>query len=104
MITANHFTDSAGNPCGGTTFGNGFAIGWQHGPLGRGTERVKANGAFVEDVITAVIDRLEFYQDSRFVCDENASALYCLREALLHLHKRTNRREQQNTEGTNQGN
>ena len=35
LFISNHFTDEDGNPAGGTTFGQGFAIGWQHGPLGR---------------------------------------------------------------------
>lgn len=34
-LQSHHFTDADGNPSGGTTYGNGFAIGWQNGPLGR---------------------------------------------------------------------
>ena len=46
-VTSNHFSDGNGNPAGGTTYGNGFAIGWQNGPLGRGPDRIEPNGAFV---------------------------------------------------------
>ena len=31
-ITSEHWNDANGNPEGGSTFGNGFAISWQHGP------------------------------------------------------------------------
>jgi hypothetical protein len=34
QVIANHFSDADGNPAGGTTFGQGFCIGWQNGPLG----------------------------------------------------------------------
>ncbi len=90
-------------PAGGTTFGNGFAIAWQNGPLGRGPEREEPNGAFVEDVITAALDRIEFYQDGRFACEENARAIEHLKLALQALESRTRRREQQQVEGTHQG-
>jgi len=99
-ITENHFSDENGMPAGGTTFGNGFAIGWQNGPLGRGEERIPPNGAFVEDVIRAAVGRLEYYQNSRFKCAENADALVHLRIALECLQSRTAKREARQVEGT----
>lgn len=87
-IKSEHWLDANGNPEGGTTFGNGFAIGWQHGPLGRCADecevgrfdvpdehaqsctRREPNGAFVEDIIAAAADRLRFYQSGKFYCDE----------------------------------
>jgi hypothetical protein len=99
-ITANHFSDADGNPAGGTTFGHGFCIGWQNGPLGRGDERREPNGAFVEDVIAAAIDRLGFYQRSRFACDANAVAIAHLTAALGELQARTAEREKRAVEGT----
>ena len=114
-IKSEHWNDANGNPEGGTTFGNGFAIGWQHGPLGRhsdkcspaadgpcgeGCTRRAPNGAFVEDVIEAVIDRLEYYQKSKFACDSNAQALLCLKLAASHLQRRTKDREARAVEGT----
>jgi hypothetical protein len=30
-IKTEHWDDANGNPEGGSTFGNGFAISWQHG-------------------------------------------------------------------------
>ena len=115
-IRAEHWNDANGNPEGGTTFGNGFAIGWQHGPLGRhadeclemrppidcaaGCTRREPNGAFVEDIIEAAVDRLRYYQNSRFACTENFEALAALGLALEWLDKRTRNREARAVEGT----
>jgi len=95
-----HFNDVNGNPAGGTTFGTGFTIGWQNGPLGRGEERVDPNGAFVEDIIDAAADRIRYYQDSKFNCERNAKALSCLEQALHELNLRTSDRETRGVEGT----
>ena len=97
-----HWVDDAGNPAGGNTFGNGFAIGWQNGPLGRGEGRRMPNGAFVEDVIDACADRIRFYQGSRFACDRNARALEHLHAALAELGARTREREALGIEGTHE--
>lgn len=114
-IKSEHWNDANGNPEGGTTFGNGFAIGWQHGPLGRHhpscgmkqdgvctpqCTRRPPNGAFVEDIIEAAADRIRYYQGSRFACERNARALYHLEEALAALDQRTRDRESRAVEGT----
>jgi hypothetical protein len=90
-------------PEGGQTFGNGFAIAWQRGPLGKEAERKEPNGAFVDDIIAAAMDRLEFYQRSKFRCEENGAAINYLKGALAILKRRTERRETQGVEGTHQG-
>jgi len=95
-----HWTDADGNPAGGVTSGRGIAISWQNGPLGRGNDRKEPNGAFVEDVITAALGRLEHYQQSKFACSENATAIYNLRMALDALESRTASREDRGVEGT----
>jgi hypothetical protein len=100
MMLSNHFSDSSGTPTGGTTFGQGFAIGWQNGPLGRDGDRIEPNGAFVEHIIEAAIDRLEYYQASRFKSDYNASAIIHLDNALVALNQRTIDREARKVEGT----
>lgn len=102
MIISNHFIDNQGNPSDGTTFGNGFAIGWQNGPLGRGEQREEPNGAFVEDVIKAAIDRVEFYQRSKFACDRNAKTIEHLHAALESQQGRTADRESRRVEGTHE--
>ena len=99
-IKEQHWNDAEGNPAGGSTFGNGFAISWQNGPLGRGEDRKEPNGAFVEDIIRAAAGRLEYYQNSRFACDENKNALHLLGLALEQLLSRTANREARQVEGT----
>ncbi len=105
---AENNTDASGNPAGGFVKGTGIEIGWQDGPLGRvGTdERVEPNGAFVEDVIGAALQRIQHYQNAsegRFRCRENAIAITKLEEALLWLDSRTARRVKENVEGTHEG-
>lgn len=103
-----HWLSPEGNPAGGCTTGTGFTISWQNGPLGRidTPERVGPNGAFVEDVLEAVLDRIKFYQTGsggRFACVENAEAIDHIERALLELDKRTKRRVNAGTEGTHEG-
>lgn len=100
---SHHFTDPGGLPSGGHTYGTGFSIAWQSGPLGRGATRVEPNGSFVEDVIGAALDRIEFYQSTcggKFACDENLAAICHLEAALKMLDARTQRREESGIEGT----
>ena len=95
--------DEEGNPAGGNVVGVGLTISWQDGPLGRGTERKKPNGAFVETVIAAALQRIVFYQtakEGKFNCPENAEALEYLNRALAILDKRTKDREKREVEGT----
>ena len=112
-IHAQHWNDSDGNPAGGSTFGNGFAISWQNGPLGRhasectsggacveGCTRKPPNGAFVEDIIAAALDRINYYQKSKFNCVSNAEAMVHLKAALNSLNQRTAERETRAVEGT----
>lgn len=97
--------DANGNPTGGDVLGTGLKIEWQNGPLGRGEERVEPNGAFVETVISAALQRIEWYQtasNGKFKCRENAIAITKLEEALLWLDKRTRDREARQVEGTHQ--
>lgn len=98
-------TDGSDNPTGGWVKGPGLSISWQDGPLGRDGDRQEPNGAFVETVIDAARQRIEFYQqagDGRFRCRENAIAITKLEEALLWLNKRTRDREARGVEGTHQ--
>lgn len=95
-----HWNDENDNPAGGVSSGKGFTISWQNGPLGRGEDRKEPNGAFVEDVLQAVIGRIKFYQNSKFSCVENARALGHLEEAARLLDDRTRERESRGVEGT----
>ena len=95
-------SDENGNPTGGFVKATGIEIKWQDGPLGRDGDRKEPNGAFVEGVIAAAIQRLEFFQNSKFKCRENALAITKLEEALLWLQWRTINREKRSVEGTHQ--
>ena len=64
--------------------------------------RREPNGAFVEDVIAAAMDRIEFYEASQFACDENKAALKHLDAALAVLDSRTKDREARDVEGTHE--
>ena len=99
-VVSKNEVDEQGNPTGGTVTGTGIDIRWQDGPLGRGTDRREPNGAFVEGVIRAALERLYFYQDSKFKCRENALAITKLEEALHWLNHRTTEREHRGIEGT----
>ena len=95
--------DKDGNPAGGKVAGAGLLIEWQNGPLGRGEARVNANGAFVETVLSAVLQRIQYYQETtngKFKCRENAIAITKIEEALLWLDKRRRDREERQVEGT----
>lgn len=99
-LTSHQFYAANGAPDGGQTFGPGLCIAWQKGPLGRGADRQEPNGCFVETVIRAAIDRLEFYQSGKFQSDFNAIAIRHLTSALTALHARTIEREDRGVEGT----
>lgn len=102
-IVHNFQLNANGNPAGGTTTSLGVDIEWQDGPLlDEQGLRLNPNGAFVETVIQIAIDRLEFYNNSKFRCRENSLAITKLEEAIHWLNARTSRREQQGIEGTHQ--
>lgn len=104
-FTSDNFDDDEGRPAGGYVEGVGLDIFWQNGPLGRvgSLERLEPNGAFVETVLAAVQQRLEYYQ-KKFPCRENALAITKIEEALHWLNARTARRVSSGTEGTHEGN
>lgn len=99
-IESLHRNTVDGNPAGGYCVSEGLTIKWQDGPLGRGEERTEPNGAFVETVVFAAIDRLVYFQDSRHHCLANAIAIGHLRAALEVLKERTRDREDRGVEGT----
>lgn len=101
---AENYSDDDGNPAGGYVRGVGIDIQWQDGPLLRDGEPKRIpNGAFVEHVILAVLNRLYYYQSTQFKCRENALAITKLEEASHWLNSRTARRVLQGIEGTHEG-
>lgn len=92
--------DGDGNPAGGIVSGIGIRIEWQDGPLGRPPQ--KPTGAFVEDVIEAARQRLQFYQEAsggKYACGENFRAITKLTEALNWLASRRIEREARDVQG-----
>ena len=105
-FSALNYCDEPGLPAGGEVHGLGLDIIWQKGPLGEeGPDRLDPNGAFVETVIAAALQRIRWYQtvsDGRFQCFENRLAIECLETALDHLDARTKDRVERGVEGTHQ--
>ena len=99
-IKVTNQNDANGNPAGGSVKGVGLSIEWQNGPLGRGADRKEPNGAFVETVIRAALQRIEYYQSTQFKSRHNALAITKLEEALHWLQARTADREKRQVEGT----
>lgn len=95
-----------GLPAGGNVTSIGLSIEWQKGPLGEeGLDRLEPNGAFVETVIAAAQQRIQWYQEvceGKFKCEENEQAILCLYEALRYLDVRTKDRQRRGVEGTHQ--
>ena len=94
---------------GGRKVHHRFLINWQDGPVKRimktvdaGTDRESitlaaenmedVNGAFVEDVLQVVAERLQFYQSSDFACSENAESLRHVELAISVLNARNDDR------------
>ena len=88
--------DNNGNPAGGFSSGTGFAIVWQHGVIPENG----INGASLEEVIEAVIERVKFLNDSAFKCDENERTLGHLMAAIKAQEDRTSKRKGRKVEGT----
>lgn len=110
LIEAVNSFDSEGNPTGGEVYlkvtKNGdtehpaMVINWQDGPRGNADGSLSdPNGAFVEDAIWAAIQRLEFFNESKYRCRENSLAITKLEEALFILKDRQLSRSARNVEG-----
>lgn len=87
-----------GLPFGGSASAVGLHVDFQKGPLGENGH----NGCFVEDLLIAAIERLEFYQASKFNCAANAKAIHHLRIGLKELEMRTAERKDRGVEGTHE--
>lgn len=99
-------TDADGNPTGGTVNmrmrdRNPLRIQWQDGPRETNADGnlQASNGAFVEDVIYAAIQRLQFFQNSKYETNDNANAIGHLEQALKCLDNRRQDRANRGVEG-----
>lgn len=113
-IAALNKLDDNDNPTGGTVIlyvpknGNdkftALNIMWQDGPRGTtndaGMPALNApNGAFVEDVLWAALQRLEFFNESKFRDRANSLAITHIEQALQALKDRQLERSQRGVEG-----
>lgn len=100
-LKATNVTDKDGNPTGGNVTGKGLNIGWQDGPRGQNADGSlgASNGAFVEDAIWAAVQRLEFFQESKYADPANATAVSHLHSALMALDVRRQERAARGVEG-----
>ena len=106
-IEALHRTTPEGNPDGGRTHLVGdtlplLTVYWQQGPTVVDGEPIPRNGVFVEDLIAITIDRIEYYQRTKFCSVENAIALGHLKVAAEALKVRTQLREARGVAGTHE--
>lgn len=99
-LSCDNWDDQDGNPAGGIVQGVGVEIHWHNGPLAVDGVRREQSGAFVEDVLRGVIQRMEYYQSGKFSCRENALAITKMEEALHWMNHRTSKREDRGVEGT----
>jgi hypothetical protein len=72
-------------------------IQFQKGPIQDGI-----NGCTIEDLLAVCIHRIEGFQNGDFNCEENAHALYHVKNAKQWLEDRTKDRKERGVEGTNQ--
>ncbi len=102
-ITTRNYVDDQGNPAGGYAHGVGMCISWQDGPRGPNPDGGlnPPNGAFVEDVMLAAKQRLEFFQQSQYADEANEMAIVHLNEAMEALHKRAEARRARGVLGQN---
>lgn len=105
LLEANNHLDEAENPTGGDVnlYINdepAIAINWQDGPRGQADGTLAPpNGAFVEDVIWAALQRLEFFNESKYRDRANSLAITHLEQALQALKDRQLERSARGAEG-----
>lgn len=98
-FVSKNWTDGNGNHQGGQSYGPGFAIAWQRGPMAGALEE-NQNGALVITVLSAVLDQVKYFQDSKFACEENALAIEHIQAALNAMNSRKGRRKDESKLGT----
>ena len=106
LVVSNFSVDRGGNPTGGTTFmvasgqrdsdHSALHVNWQDGMVGPDGQ----NGAFIEDVLEAARQRLQFFNTTEFRCRENSIAITKIEEALQWLDWRTRARLLADVENT----
>lgn len=89
-----NWTNSDGTHDGGVSYGQGYCIHWQRGPLSQvEKEPSKRNGAFLIEVLESCRHQLNYFQDTFLPCEENKVAIQHIDSALEALHQRRDRRK-----------
>lgn len=115
LLRATNILDENDNPTGGHVVlyvekGGGeqfpaLIVNWQDGPRGAGTNPdgsptlADPNGAFVEDVLWAALQRLEFFNAGKYRDRANSIAITKIEEALQALKDRQLQRSYRGVEG-----
>jgi len=97
MTVNQNWTDN-GDHDGGVSYGPGYTISWQRGPL----NEAGRNGAFMIEVLESCREQMIYYQSSKYACQENIEALAHLERAIASLESRRTRRANAGTLGTHQ--
>lgn len=102
-FVASNFNDEEGNHFGGCSYGPGFVISWQRGPvINHGKGDSGQNGAFLQTVLDAVIHQLEYVNKGKFQCPENEEALKHLNLAAEAMQARRLKRLNRGVSGTHE--
>ena len=92
--------DDKGNPTGGGIEGPGISINWQTGHIDM---EAGQNGPVPVDIVTLLIDRLEWYQevnDGDWWCEETEQAILKLKESRMWMSERQRDRRRREVQGT----
>lgn len=104
-------SDEYDNPTGGSVYlqviKNGdnefpaLVVNWQDGPRAQepGKALEEPNGAFVEDVLWAALQRLEFFNEGKYRDRANAIAITHIEQAIQALKDRQLERSYRHVEG-----
>jgi hypothetical protein len=96
MALTQNWSEPDGSHDGGVSYGDGFCISWQRGPL----SEAGRNGAFLIEVLEACRDQLAYFDSGKYACTENAAALEHLTQAIQLLEQRRQRRTDEGKLGT----
>ena len=97
-MNVNWTNDADGSHDGGVSYGPGYCISWQRGPISESGR----NGAGLIEVLDACLCQLLYFQESKYACPENDTAIARLQGTIEALQSRRDRRAEEGTLGTHQ--
>lgn len=85
-IVQDFYTDKSGNPAGGTTKSMGLSIVWHRGPIRTSEgEARETNGCLSTKVLAALINRLEYIQQTNERSEKTGILLTDLKQCFEQL-------------------